>query len=74
MLKIINKHRRKSMCRLQSNEKLCKYGVLIRQKIIILQRINIKWGGFCHYCRKKLVGLRGSALPESINRNTNKRQ
>ena len=46
MLKIINKHRLKSMCRLQSNEKLCNYGVLIHQKIIILQRINSNMGGF----------------------------
>ena len=55
MLKIINKHRRKSMCRLQSNEKLCKYGVLIRQKIIILQRINIKQGVLCHKCCRTQV-------------------
>lgn len=55
MLKIINKHRHKSMCRLQSNEKLCKYGVLIRQKIIILQRINIKQGVWCHKCCRTQV-------------------
>lgn len=69
MLKISNKHRRKSMCRLQSNEKLCKYGVLIRQKIIILQRINIKQGVLCHKCCNYSV-RRDSHNPSDVSSQT----
>lgn len=69
MLKIINKHRLKSMCRLQSNEKLCNYGVLIHQKIIILQRINSNMGGFCTKCRNYSV-RRDSHNPSDVSSQT----